>query len=483
MLYNDAICAETENPKGGDPGTIEDAAHPGTYYVYNTAGYTYVTNDLVHFTPIMSFTHDGFPDFSRCLSELSSGSPWAPDAIYFGGKYYMVYAFSSGFGSQKSVIGILTNKQLDPSLPGYKWTEIGDIVSSKTGDPFNAIDPSLYFEKGRLWLVWGSFWGGNYLQELDTNSFNFITGSYPINVNRAPDLKHYVGDYGGEGPYLYKRGRYYYLFSTRGDCCRQASPGDYATIVGRAEKIEGPYLDKKGRLLSNGFGTLILNSYTFSEFPAGIVHERPGHGDIKDAFGSTFFIAHEFYDETKQATDRSVNAWEVLWTEDGWPAIGEPKSDNWTVKKTGFSTTDLAGTWEIILLRDDTTGIINGNKNEVFELLPNGYCISQSSGQRYSWQTDIDRGTISIDLLNGEKYKLQIGDGGRCAAGYSAPGNQSVRAKQLSQYHVFKKDDLINTSWILHEPDGKADTITLHADSTIKNNRGYRWEYLGCSRN
>src|SRR3546814_10041280 len=47
-------------------------------------------------------------------------------------------------------------------------------------------------------------------------------------------------------PFIIRRGDFHYLFASFDFCCRGAD-STYYTVVGRAAKAEGPYVDREGR--------------------------------------------------------------------------------------------------------------------------------------------------------------------------------------------------------------------------------------------
>src|SRR6185312_2019432 len=85
---------------------------------------------------------------------------WAPDISYFSGTYHLYYAVSTA-GSQRSVIGLVTNATLNPAEAAYRWIDRGAVLHSKPGDDFNAIDPNIFVDRdGSVWLTYGSYWSG-----------------------------------------------------------------------------------------------------------------------------------------------------------------------------------------------------------------------------------------------------------------------------------------------------------------------------------
>ena len=87
-----------------------------------------------------------------------------------------------------------------------------------------------------------------------------------------------------EAPSIVKHNNYYYLFMAWDFCCRGTS-STYNTRVGRATSITGPYLDKSGKRLDQGGGTLLLGN---SGNQIG-----PGGADIVDG---TSNLAYHYYD-------------------------------------------------------------------------------------------------------------------------------------------------------------------------------------------
>ena len=113
---------------------------------------------------------------------------------------------------------------------------------------------------------------------------------------------------------LYRHGEYYYQFVNWGWCCRGVK-STYNMRVGRAKEIAGPYLDKEGKDLLKGGGTLLLE--TDGRFIG------PGHaGVLKD--GDRHLLSYHFYD--RDANGRAALAIRVLeWDADGWPKVtGKP---------------------------------------------------------------------------------------------------------------------------------------------------------------
>ena len=128
-----------------DPAVIQPR-DPGPVYVFAT-GYgvpIYRSDDLYHWDRVESRVFAGdVPAPVGKGGRAGSRGIWAPDIRWFNGRYFLYYAVST-FGSQHSVIGLATNKSLDPASPDYRWEDQGLVLESREGKTdFNAIDPAM----------------------------------------------------------------------------------------------------------------------------------------------------------------------------------------------------------------------------------------------------------------------------------------------------------------------------------------------------
>jgi len=102
---------------------------------------------------------------------------------------------------------------------------------------------------GRLWLVYGSYFGYIRLVELDPRTGKRVNpDDQPVNVAincEASDLIYHDG--------------WYYLLATHGSCCRGADSG-YNIRVGRSKGLFGPYIDKMRIQMLQGGGKLFVGS-------------------------------------------------------------------------------------------------------------------------------------------------------------------------------------------------------------------------------
>lgn len=237
------------------------------------------------------------PAWHRIEVPENRGHLWAPDLIRIGRRWFVYYSVSS-FGSQRSAIGLATGKSLDPTSKDHGWKDEGVVLRSRRGDRFNAIDPALLLDGGRLWMSFGSFWEGIFLVELDPATGRRKDDRPPLQLARHPEI---------EAPFIHKEGGWYYLFVNWGKCCRGVD-STYEIRVGRAREVTGPYLDRQGRDLREGGGSLLLG--TRGRFIG------PGHASIFAEEGRQLLV-HHYYDRERRG--RSDLRMLPLEWRDGWP--------------------------------------------------------------------------------------------------------------------------------------------------------------------
>jgi arabinan endo-1,5-alpha-L-arabinosidase len=269
-----------------DPSTI--ALCDGRFYTYGTGGTTLVSDD-------------GWT-WRRGVAPPRRGM--APDIIHIGDRYYMYIAANIG-AQPKAAINMISSKTLDPNSPDYKWEEGGVVASSDGKEDCNAIDPGVFLDPndGRLWLVYGSYFGYIRLVELDPKTGRRINpNDQPRNIAincEASDM-------------IYRDG-WYYLLATHGSCCRGTDSG-YNIRVGRAKKVAGPFLDHMGVDMLQGGGKLLVGS-------GGRVI-GPGHFGLLDLGDGVQKFSMHYEADLDRGGASVIDIRALLW-EDGWPVAGE----------------------------------------------------------------------------------------------------------------------------------------------------------------
>ncbi len=310
-----------------DPSSI--VSDHGTFHIFGTGpGIRAKTStDLIHWENAGSVFR-GPPDWTKTLVPGFNGFFWAPDIVRVNGKYLLYYSVST-WGKQISAIGLATTPTLDVSSSDFHWTDEGMVVHSTNNSAYNTIDPSVLLDKnGRLWLAFGSFWQGIFLTELDPKTGLCLSSNAP--------LYQLAWNHSIEASCLAQHGQYYYLFVNWGQCCRGTN-STYEVRVGRAENITGPYLDRDGKNLSEGGGSVFLTSS--GRFIG------PGHIGILHDHGTDWFSYH-YYDADSRGRSRlalgkldwstgwpvavndATNDWKLVWS-DEFNTNGAPNPANW----------------------------------------------------------------------------------------------------------------------------------------------------------
>lgn len=236
---------------------------------------------------------------------------WAPDVSYFNGKYHLYYSVST-FGSNRSSIGLATNLTLDPTNERYRWIDQGKIISSGTGDDWNAIDPDVVIdEQNQPWLSFGSFWGGIKLRKLEQTTGKLSSQDQTL-YSLASRPRTTVSSGAIEAPTIIRKNGYYYLFVSFDLCCR-GKDSTYNIRVGRARNVTGPYLDRSGKSMMDGGGTLVV--------AGGTRWAGPGHCSILQEKNGDWLIYHA-YDTTWHGVP-TLRISPLVWDSEGWPTISD----------------------------------------------------------------------------------------------------------------------------------------------------------------
>jgi arabinan endo-1,5-alpha-L-arabinosidase len=247
---------------------------------------------------------------------LFRGHIWAPDIAYHEGRYYLYYSVSA-FGKNTSCIGVATNTTLHAIDPEFQWTDHGKVIQSVPGrDLWNAIDPNLAFDENNTpWLVFGSFWSGIKLVKMDQNLLQIAEPEEWYTLAKRPRGFQADDRDPGEGaieaPFIFRKDAWFYLFASVDYCCRGIK-SDYKIMVGRSEKITGPYIDQSGQRLDQGGGTIVLEGN--SDWP-GV-----GHNSIY-TFDNTDYLIFHGYDAHDNGKPKLLIR-KVKWNLAGWPEVG-----------------------------------------------------------------------------------------------------------------------------------------------------------------
>lgn len=237
---------------------------------------------------------------------------WAPEVYEHDGTYYLYYS-ASVFGTNTSLTALATNTTLDPTDPDYAWVDRGEVVSSPVvglpnGATFNAIDAGIVEgADGTPWMAIGSFWYGIWLVELEWPSGKPVADWRETAVNIAD---RFMPGNPIEAPYIEEHDGYYYLFVSFDRCCL-GGDSTYKVAVGRATDVTGPYLDKEGRDMFGGGGSVVLDAH------GAVV--GPGGQSVADGY-----LAFHYYDASNAQLPYfpTLGIQKIAWV-DGWPTFDQ----------------------------------------------------------------------------------------------------------------------------------------------------------------
>lgn len=151
----------------------------GEYYAFSTGtfGENYYqirrSKDLIHW----QYAGQAFPKGIRaslapvvdevlaCGAELKNDTLWAPDVVPAAqGGYWLYGCYSAMFGTNHSGIFLAWSEQA-----AGEYTLVAPLVSTggHWGSAPNAIDPQIFYDGDRMYMTYGSFFGGIRILELD----------------------------------------------------------------------------------------------------------------------------------------------------------------------------------------------------------------------------------------------------------------------------------------------------------------------------
>ena len=312
-----------------DPDVLK--ADDGYFYMYCTNTYCEMGNkgmqydrgpifqskDLINWTWVGS-VFDGHPQALN-WGDKDAGV-WAPSVIKVGDHYNYYYSLSL-WGDPNPGIGVATS--LTPYGP---WTHYGKVLDSNLSGVKNSIDPKpIYDEDGKLYLIWGSFYGIGAVELTDDGTEVFwgidnikdhlywiiddnSNGQMDININY-------------EGSYIVKRNDSYYYFGSQGTCCDGVN-STYRVKAGKANKLLGKYYGSDGKTLTDetgNYGDLVIGP---SEEVAGVGHNTV----VEDYEGELWLFYHGFDVDGEYPNERTIFMDKLYFDENDMPYVENKKA-------------------------------------------------------------------------------------------------------------------------------------------------------------
>ena len=372
-----------------------------------------VSPDLVHFTYKGTVLSAAAVRQGRDNGKYPpTRSFWAPYVERVGEEYRMYYSATRAFGSSESRIWLAVSD--DPLGPFENRGVVVDTWGTDDRAP-NAIDPHvLHTPEGKVYLIYGSFFGGIHMKELRPDDGMPVEPD-PCVLGRcvarkmpppAPD-----GPEGAAVQYCPETG-YYYLFLSYGWL------GDgYDIRVGRSKEPLGPYLDYMGRdMAGESLGLKLAGSYHFRASAPRARPGRnwqwgglrgPGHGvPFFDPVSRRYFFVHHIRDgnpgdcKYDPVFDRYSYRYHYMMIRpmfflNGWPVLGpEP----FTGESCQAERPPEGAMWEMIVLDDrDNRMKTSGN----VRLEPDSPLLRQSVCYRCS---DFENGGETLALTGIDEF-------------------------------------------------------------------------------
>jgi len=286
----------------------------GDIYVHDPSGisfdspnyYIFATGQglNIHYSTNLSVWFDGghvwnnnYPSWWRSLQPTGYGTAWAPDLLKYQSTYRLYYAIST-FGSEVSCIGLASSPRL-----GNGWTDNGEVICSNNSVGYNTIDPHAFADSsGNHWLVFGSFWTGIKLVQLNPSTGMTLNNHIYSLARNTASTQDAI-----EASWIQYNNGYYYLYVDWGQCCKSVD-STYQIRIGRSKSVTGPYLDKSGIDLENGGGTMLI--------PIKQGHIiGPGHVGIYESY-----LTYHYYDGNNNGTP-TLNLVTLSYDSSEWPQL------------------------------------------------------------------------------------------------------------------------------------------------------------------
>ena len=367
-----------------------------TYYIFGSHLAGAKSTDLMNWEMIGNGVNKTNPIIPDAMTEMSEAFTWAktdtfwaPDVVQLeDGRFYMYYCNCEG-RSPLSALGVAVSDHVEGP-----YRDLGIILKSgmsgeseNPGEPYdarvhpNAIDPHVFFDnEGRLWMLYGSYSGGIYALELDTQTGFPLERGYGTKILGMNHLRI-------EGPYVIYNPdtEYYYMFLSYGGL---AVNDGYNIRVCRSKNPDGPYYDAKGIDMiecqglpgsffndqdAEKYGTKLMGNYKWQWREGELGESRlalksPGHNSAiyQEETGKYFIIFHTRFE--KSGEYHSVRTHQFFFNDDGWPVIVPYRYVGEIIGE--YKKSDVVGIYKYINHGTEITNEIMYSKEIILQ--PNG---------------------------------------------------------------------------------------------------------------
>ena len=250
---------------------------------------------------------------ARAKLHSISKNLWAPCVVRLNGKWVLyISLFISDFDCR--VEALVSDSPTGP------FEYAAEVVNGPAVKIQNTIDPFVLEADGKVWMFVGSCADGIHRVELAADGLAAKPGAKYVHVagRRNPGRRIWGEPGTWEGAYLLRRRGWWYLFFSGGIY----SDHTYHLMVGRARTIDGVFLNREGRPLTEGAAKPILCSGKGDKFYG------PGHnGDVFTSVDGRDWMFYHSHDTAFPKAARPTLLQELKWTADDWPCFenGRPK--------------------------------------------------------------------------------------------------------------------------------------------------------------
>ncbi|WP_129714144.1 glycoside hydrolase family 43 protein [Pedobacter sp. SYP-B3415] len=271
----------------------------GVWYVYATEGKSNI--QAARSTDLQNWQE--LPDVLPEKPSWASGHFWAPHVIYDARlkKYVLFYSGESTDDKTGKCLGIAYADK-----PEGPFKDKGSPLIC--GETFVNIDPFALRDSaaGKNLLIWGSGFQAIRLREMNADWSDFAPGSTARDLLPPGQESRYTRLI--EGAWIDHHDGYYYLYYSGDNCC--GDKADYAVLVARSIKVEGPY-ETRGQVSGSGSSAILESRGKWV---------APGHNSIlRDRKGRTWIAFHAIDRDARKKGRQMLLA--RLNYEKGWPRV------------------------------------------------------------------------------------------------------------------------------------------------------------------
>lgn len=311
-----------------DPYIVRD--DDGMYYMYCTQTDVYTPSRAFNRGPIWKsidmqsweYVGDVFANYTLNWGTSGAGV-WAPTVVKVGETWNFYYSLSTG-GDTNPGIGVAT-----APTPYGPWTHYGKLFNSEEIGVTNSIDPHVFWDEDRLYMVFGSYGGLITLIELAQDGLSLKNGlEYQKEHKTALAGYEIFENNNYEASLIIKKDGWYYLLLSTGSCL-SGNNSTYRVMCARSRNVDGPYLDSQGRdMFAPNRGDAVVAPTMGGAM--GVGHCSVIQDDLGD-----YWMLYHGYNTQNKSEYRVLYLDKLIWDETtGMPHVEETVASN-EVEKPG----------------------------------------------------------------------------------------------------------------------------------------------------